>query len=63
MRVLSIVFFGGDEDNLEDLSKVIEVLSDIFQRDIFWDLIDIELMIIVVPLYVGQRLPNLDFSQ
>lgn len=63
MRILAIIFEGRNEDNILNLSEIIEKLIDIFEREIFWNLIDVELMIIIISLDGGDSIPNLEFLQ
>lgn len=63
MRILAIIFEGRNEDNILNLSEIIEILINIFEREIFWNLIDVELMIIIISLDGGNSIPNLEFLQ
>lgn len=63
MRILAIIFEGRNEDNILNLSEIIEILINIFEREIFWNLIDVELMIIIISLDGGDSIPNLKFLQ
>jgi hypothetical protein len=61
--VLSIAFARGCKYNILYLSKIGEVLCDVLERDILRHAVDVQLMIIVVSLDIGDDISNLDYLQ
>jgi hypothetical protein len=63
MAVLIIIFYGRDQDNVLNHSKVGEIFIDFLEGDILGHAVDVKLVIIVVSLDVCKRFSYFDFFE
>lgn len=61
--VLVIVLDGRNKNHIEDWPEIREILCNFFDRDILRHAIDVELVVIVVSLYIGDGVSHFDFLE
>jgi hypothetical protein len=63
MAVLLIIFYGRDQYNVLNHSKVGEIFIDFLEGDILGHAVDVKLVIVVVSLDVCKRFSYFDFFE